>query len=365
MKLNKLVLVALMALGAVACDKNDGGDDVATGKKSVVLKINGITSNLSRGTGGETQDDTREAVLKNVTIYFSDGNTIYETRRIAEGEEDWADLTNGENGVIFHNLPAAVSQVHIIGNAQGSVTQYNTVAAMKRHGLNVEDQQDMNNVTMYGADETLAEATITDTEHSGLKLLQADVTLVPCVARIEIGNIECEDLGISFGELDLQVIGLLNFYERVQVDGTNASSMIAVDDVIPYDKTAQGDEIVFGDSEYTPEGWDVITGSNKTLNPENKRFNPAEGRYVYNFIPSADLRVRLNLDAKTAAGAVHPYNTVTAKFTENFTAGKIYKLDFKFQEEALKPWDPDEQLCVNVVVTVQDWEVVTLTPTYE
>ena len=39
MKLNKLVLVALLALGATACDKNDENDALTAGKKSVVLKI--------------------------------------------------------------------------------------------------------------------------------------------------------------------------------------------------------------------------------------------------------------------------------------------------------------------------------------
>ena len=57
-------------------------------------------------------------------------------------------------------------------------------------------------------------------------MYNAVVELTPRVARIEIGNITCTDLGSEFSKLDLKVIGLLNFYESVQLDGTNPTLLI-------------------------------------------------------------------------------------------------------------------------------------------
>ena len=77
------------------------------------------------------------------------------------------------------------------------------------------------------------------------------------------------------------------------------------------------------------------------------------------------------VDAKenTTTGATSSLNTVTANFTGDsdfvYEPGKIYKLDLAFSENNIGPWNPDEAICVKVKVTVADWTIKTLTPTFE
>lgn len=79
------------------------------------------------------------------------------------------------------------------------------------------------------------------------------------------------------------------------------------------------------------------------------------------------LKLECILTQLQQTGVPHSDNTLTAKFApqNGFQAGYIYQVDLEFTEKDLKPWDPNAQICVNVSVTVKDWEITSLDPIYE
>lgn len=370
MKLNRLAMIALMALGVVACDKNNNdSDELTAGKKSVVLKLDGLvgTSRAANGTPGAEG----KINLANVVIVFSDGSSIIKYEELnSQSGANWTALTT--TGVAYHNLDNRITQVHVIGNTTGKTIKLDgTVAEMKASTLDVKDEQDMSNVTLFGEDDYLEPAAGShgDASHPDdeLTMFNAEVNLKPLIARIEIGNIQCEDLGTLYKSLSLQDIGLMNFNGIISLDGVTKGLEMTMANVLePGTGTRADGEIVFGESVCAGWGWDAI--SNEVLDGAADIHYPTTGndRYVYHFIPRNDLKVKLYLSATDVNDHVSPFTTVTAGFDgTTFEVGKIYQLSLVFGEENIKPWDPDETICVNVKVNVAEWDIQQLTPVYE
>lgn len=374
MKTAKMFLVALAALSMAACSNNDEIPGVENdGTKSVALRLDGLAS--STRAVGDAQSAGKIA-LSNLTVYFTDGTNILAKKSLSTSNTtEWGELTT--TGHVFHQLPSKVTQVQIVGNSASKTITETNVTALKGSVLKAAGEQTFTNVTLFGEDTSLTESAESD-EHVD-KIYTATVDLKPLVARFEIGNIACTDLGTGpVKQFDLSVIGLMDFYSGVTLTGT-ASGGYTLDNVLEPGSQATEGKVIFGEADAEAGwAWDKISGATITT---TTAWNPGESgdkKFVYQFIPNklADgkmAQVKLVLDKVVwTDGTSNPFNSVvTAKFQKDghdltaFEAGKIYKVDYQFKGENVGPWNPDDVKCVQINVTVASWEVVALTPVFE
>lgn len=400
MKLTKSLFLAFAGLGLFACSNEDvttGVDN--SGNNSIVIKLDGLTA--SRSVGNPVNDDGNNKVattLNDVAIVLSDGSTIYgvNTLKSTDGG-DWTQLTTSTTGYIIHEVSSHVREVHVIGNyaenstlkawVEGTPTSSN-VSTMKALVVQANTQQDFTKVTLFGEDVALATVGGDDqeapTHENGTThtMLQAEVNLKHLVSRIEIGNIQCEDLGTMYKQLTLKYIGLLNYYNQIHLDGTTPEVAMTLDNVLePTDANQSPEEGYYSWSNSATDAlyawaWDKIeAGAVNKGTQWNPTLDEGTGKFVYQFIPdnvdSKNFNVKLYLDAveNNTGSAVSAFHTVTAKFEGGSAIsedpGKIYKVNFKFGEENIGPWNPSEVICVKVTVSVEDWTIQTVTPTFE
>ncbi len=403
MKLTKSLFLAFAGLGLFACSNEDvttGVDN--SGNNSIVIKLDGLTA--SRSVGNPVNDDDGNnkvaTTLNDVAIVLSDGSTIYgvNTLKSTDGG-DWTQLTTSTTGYIIHEVSSHVREVHVIGNyaenstlkdwVEGTPTSSN-VSTMKALVVQANTQQDFTKVTLFGEDVALAtvsggDAQEAPTHENGTThtMLQAEVNLKHLVSRIEIGNIQCEDLGTMYKQLTLKYIGLLNYYNQIHLDGTTPAVTMTLENVLePTDANQSPEKGFYSWSNSATDAlyawaWDKIEAGT-VIDNKSTQWNPTldegTGKFVYQFIPDKardkNFNVKLYLDAVENTGsAVSAFHTVTAKFEGGSAIsedpGKIYKVDFKFGEENIGPWNPSEVICVKVTVSVEDWTIQTVTPTFE
>lgn len=373
MKTTKMFLVALAALGMAACSNNDEIPGMNNdGTKSVAIRFEGLSA--STKAVGDPKS-AGEIALSNVTVYFTDGTNILAKKSLSTANTtEWGELTGA--GHIFHQLPSAVSQIQIVGNSAGKTITEGTVAALKGSVLKAAGEQTFTNVTLFGEDTTLEE---TEGDEHVDKVYTATVDLKPLVARFEIGNIACTDMGTGpVSGFDLKVIGLMDFNSAVKLDGTATGTEYTLANVLEPGSSAEDGKVIFGEAnDEAGWAWDKIEGATNITdatpwNPETNK------KFVYQFIPNklADgkmAQVKLVLDNVVwTDGTNNPFNSVvTAKFQKDgqdltaFEAGKIYTVDYQFKGENVGPWNPDDVKCVQINVTVAEWVVVALTPVFE
>jgi hypothetical protein len=410
MKISKSLFLAFAGLGLFACSNEDVTTSIDnTGDRSLVIKLDGLTA--SRSVGNPVNDDDSDkkvaTTLNDVAIVLSDGSTIYgvNTLKSTDGG-DWTQLTTSTTGYIIHEVSSHVREVHVIGNyaenaelkswvetTQTTPTSSN-VSQMKAKVVQANTQQDFTKVTLFGEDVALTTVsggdTAGDPNHDVEEgttthtMLQAEVNLKHLVSRIEIGNIQCDDLGTMYKQLTLRYIGLLNYYNQIHLDGTTPEVAMTLDNVLEPGTTTIGEDKYcwsdpdISETKYNDYKWawdEIATGAVITDKgtPWNPTLNEGTGKFVYQFIPDEvsgkNFNVKLYLDAVENNGAVSAFHTVTAKFEGGSAIseepGKIYKVDFKFGEENIGPWNPSEVICVKVTVSVEDWTIQTVTPTFE
>lgn len=405
MKLTKSLFLAFAGLGLFACSNEDvttGVDN--SGDNSIVIKLDGLTTSRSVGEPvADADGDNKVATtLNNVAIVLSDGSTIYGVETLESTDEGWSQLTTSTIGYIIHEVSSHVREVHVIGNYAGNSTlkawvdgtpTSSNVSTMKALVVQANTQQTFTNVTLFGEDVALTTAggdTAGNPNHDVEEgttthtMLQAEVNLKHLVSRIEIGDIQCEDLGAMYKQLTLKYIGLLNYYNQIHLDGTTPEVAMTLDNVLePTDANQSPTVGKFSWSNSSTDAlyawaWDkiedgaVITNGVTQWNPT---LGDGTGKFVYQFIPDnvagKNFNVKLYLDAveNNDGNAVSAFHTVTAKFEGGSAIseepGKIYKVDFKFGEENIGPWNPSEVICVKVTVSAEDWSIQAVTPTFE
>ena len=374
MKLSKYFMMAAASLALFACSNDEDIPGLnGEGTKSVALKLDGLSSGASTKAVGDAQS-AGQIALSNVTVYFTDGTNILKKEVLNTESPAWAELTG--DGHIFHQLPSTVRQIQIVGNTTGKTIIETNVTALKSSALKAAGEQEFTNVTLFGED---AELTKTTADEHGDNVYTATVDLKPLVARFEIGNIACTDLGSGpVKQFDLSVIGLMDFNSAVKLDGTAAGTEYTLANVLKPGSSPEEGKVIFGEADAEAGwAWDKIAGATNitTTDPWNPETNK---KFVYQFIPNKlangkMAQVKLVLDnVKWTDGTSNPFNSVvTAKFQKDgqdltaFEAGKIYTVDYKFKGENVGPWNPDDVKCVQINVTVASWEVVALTPVFE
>lgn len=386
MKLSKYFMMAAASLALFACSNDEDVPGLnGEGTKSVALKLDGLSSGISTKAVGDSKS-AGKIDLSNMTIYFTDGTNILKKEVLNSESPAWTELTGA--GHIFHQLPSTVTQVQIVGNSAGKTITEGTVAGLKGSVLKAAREQEFTNVTLFGEDTSLdPQEPVKGDEHTS-SVLKATVNLAPLVARFEIGNIGCSDMGdptCAITKYDLRVIGLMDFNSAVKLNGTAAGTEYTVANVLEPGSAEEEGKVVFGEANADAGwAWDKISGEGSTGINSKGSWNPKkedgkDGKFVYQFIPneitgSKLVQVKLVLDnIEWADGTKNPFNSVvTAKFqTEDgkvlteFAAGKIYTVNYQFPSEKIGPWNPGDVKCVLLNVTVASWEVVALTPVFE
>ena len=365
-----MFLVALAALGMAACSNNDDVTGYNGETSSVIIKLNGVSTTRALGDPTEGVDGDGPTIqLNDGKILFTNGTAILMVKDLV------IDEATGQKGQLIHDVPAAVSQVQIIGNVSGetellAAIDGKSLAEVKSVAFKSGSEQDMDALPLFGEDTTLAEASEgTDTQEGHTSVFQADIELGTLFSRIEIGNFKCTDLGKLYSKVDIKIVGLLNFQNAVNLAGGASDPVMIYDEktnqglVLEPGKTAEG-KIVFGaaDPNY---GW-AWEASDISMTRNDIAYNPnTNQRYVYNFVPQGDVLAALYVDATPKESAALRINNTLKGKLGTLAPGHIYRVDYTFTEGDIKPWNPDATKCVNVKVTVKKWQIKTLSPTFD
>ncbi len=401
MKAIKFFLIGLITVGFVACNNEDGVEDLTSSgaTQSVTLKLEGITLNETRAIDTLTSDT--KILLNDLTVVFHDDSKIYKNQPIPA---DSIGAITGSKGMVIHSIHSAATKVLVVGNSANKNINWTSVASIKASSIDVKKEQDVKDLVLYG-EVNIDKKSYTEhtdpIEHPNttIRRYNVAVTIAPLVSRFEIGNIQCVDLGDSIVSLELVGIGLVDFQNRVPLSGTvSANNFLAMGgfkdgtafgNIFEPGTTAPGGInpfYVFGEKipAYQEIAWSYdsvpkVAGNYVKLTNKNTKYNPETSKkFAYNFLARTGIKVSLpnikleltNIVPKSSY--VHPPTwrfVTTAKYsgasaTEQITPGYIYTVDYAFKEGNLTPYDPDNQLCVQVGVTVKEWTIKALTPSF-
>ena len=428
----KKLFVCAMALAAfVSCSK----DDVAQGpaldsqNKSISITIlngsgatradGGITTpGVGAVVDGQQTNQMASASASQLDVLFanSSGKILKVLPLAATGTSDndhtgiedhdvpagmyVADKTNGSsNTYIWHNVPWDVTQIAVVRYYKGAAATETTaeipaditinegttlladVAALATDPeLNLT--RELQDIVLYGVDTALEDLNQThEVDGISYHYWKAEVTVTPQLARFEVNNIECEDLGylntdgnnITYGFDELKVKNLTWVTDgTVEEPAANATEYTAFKN----GKDILG--ILYGRYSTTPKVEGVTNtfpadGNVASRQAGNEDDIQAGAGKVWSWnVPAGTTFDSMTVDLEavaydytlTAEGKNVPLyitglNESTEKFT--FNAANIYQMNLVFVEGNVKDKD---QLCVQVQVVINPWTINTVRPVF-
>lgn len=354
MKLNKFFMLGLAGLAFAACSNDDAEETALSNvKKSVTLSIANMETPGSRSTGTATATEDAVADVDDLTVLFVAGDDIVDHKSL----KDVAAVNDNE--YTFHQVDNSVKKVAIVGHYAGVEAEKSLSALVTKLKDVASQQSTLENIYVYGVSNQWNEIGDCKDEETGVvsKLYDAGtIEVKPFVARVEITKIGCSDLGATspeiarYSELTLGNIVIDNFYSIVDDESK----------LINY-----ADETKWG----AATGWNVdAVGATLTT------VDPLEKTFVYNIAPGTTPRIILGITAakfNDAAGLpgtpAVPYYVKATSYTgaDKFEAGNIYKIEYIFTCDNVKPWQPSEEICIKAVVSIAKWTITDLTPKFE
>lgn len=368
MKLNKLVMVALVALGAVACEKSDKGIDDQS-PKSVTINL----ANVQAGSRsmGDPLEETDKVVLERFQVFFTDGTTLYLGKKADGKEADhyFATAQGNLNPETFHFLPANVNQVIVVGNMDKiDVINGETKVEVLEKELAIEIQQEeqIGALSLYG-EKVLTKSQ--DTDKEGHALYTANVEVAPRIARIEIANFTCNfaetEADREYKAFTINHVALNNYYTKTILSTAEAQE----DDL---ENTVINSGSVEPFFEGLEDGWNndkFAVPLELTWDANTKAVGAVDEVLAYNFFPGAKPQIVVRMTGTKNEENAQPAPTFLVTLNlkdgegtsiDEFVAGTIYKINFVFNEN-----DPDQtEKCIDVTVTPVNWSVVTVTPEF-
>lgn len=369
----KKLFVAAMALATiVSCSKDDVQvPELDSNTKSVAVKIENAGSTRADGEAGNTTAGINgmkavvEASELHILFADKDGNVLENKTLVSEdvnaehpeANDQYAYGTQPADALdgsyIFHNVPAAVTQIAIVRYEADDAPTAETLEAYEKmandEALNLP--REIDDIVLY------SESTLTKTTEcatvNGIQyfIYTAKVRVAPTFTRFEINNIECEDLGAlnADGKEDTYGLDVLTLKSLVWGAGENVYSIAA-------------DELGVLDGVWKNEG-----GKNNIQAPS--------GVWSWNMlpdnvtVPSKANPLTLNMDVKAHDYAVAKTNLnllveglqKDGTNVTSFDAENIYQLNLKFKEGNISG---QEGICVNVEVEIATWTVNTVKPVF-
>lgn len=189
--MNKVLLTAVMASFLFACNTQDETDiDNVKGENTVTLTVNqaALTKSISNQIG-----DPEYAVIGSGKLYFIDAsnNSIYQRELTAAEITALANTstTPGDKNVVITGVPNAAKTLYFMANIRTSAgTTYPLVDGITSSDarLRIDKlQADVTHAPMSGLSSAFVPA--------GSNQYTTSVTLTPIVARLELGQITCQN----------------------------------------------------------------------------------------------------------------------------------------------------------------------------
>lgn len=373
--MKKLFVAVLAIAGLVACNNEPETVVVESQNKSVAITIANANDD-TRAAAGETTPATAntQAAVANATdlkILFAAGDVILKELPLVGEEGTHAEGNNGEylygtkpatgiNGdYFFHNVPASVTKVAIVRYETGDITIVPGSTTLDKvldlaESTAVNEDREIDDVCLYG-DAALGTKGSECVEIDGVKyyVYPAEVTVESKLARLEINNIECYDLGDDNDDNDLQTVGIDELTLKTLTWGADKS--IDLTGVVlkgSFDGVNNDGAV---DADYTDRAHKLESGK----------------VWSWNFAPEAYTNIVLTMDAKahtyqlpstalTLTVKDLEYNSKSVK-SEGYKANNIYQLDLRFSENNI---GGQEGVCVDVNVTIVDWTVNVVKPVF-
>ncbi|MBR4854349.1 MAG: hypothetical protein IKU88_06440 [Alistipes sp.] len=421
----KKLFVSLMAIAAlVSCSKDEVGNGPAldSANKTVSITIvNGNGGSRAAGDAGITAPGAgttangvttmASAEATDLDVLFADASgTILKVMPLvntgaATDETHGTDYTaeyvpgtTGEaNTYIWHNVPWDVTQIAVVRYYKGApaaegvdaipaditivekTTKLSAVAALaSNEALNLG--RGLSDIVLYGVDTQLEDLNTThEVDGVSYHYWKADVTVTPALARFEINNIECTNLGVynlatntdrtKYGFDELDVLSLSwkstanNTYQIAKAtDATKIGTLYG--QYVPAEGATLKEANTYAGSENRANGDadDLQAGAGKVWSWNVAANTTFDGMTVglkahaYDYsLQEAGQNLTLNV-----TGLATSANATTAN-ANTFAAANIYQLNLAFTEENVKDQDA---LCVQVVVTVTPWTINTIYPVF-
>lgn len=378
---NVLLTVLATSIALAACDKSENPNAPSDKTpKSVTITLPNINQTPGVRATGDAMDGS-QAALKNFKVFFLDAAGAVQTAPQYDGkaqpvyfdaaDETWQAIEAAGRTITYHFLPAAVSQVVVVGNL-GDIA-YSSVNA----SYDVLNDGDADVATddnghplypLYGKSGLTPKTGTDGANHNNV--YTASVSLAPQIARFEIYGFtytKDETAEYTYDDIKLDRIALSNY--RTQYNLATGAAQ--------------------GDAEVCPAGstevWDWIAA---TASPWADQLDATVGQGAKVFVDGTDIPAS-NTNGNGATGIVTFGLTKPAaagdnpelllsfygekegqsnaplylrgKFTSTtFEPGKIYRVLFPIEDAS---WTQPER-CVELTVTVKSWEIVTVTPTF-
>ena len=392
----KKLFVCAMALAAfVSCSKDDvQGPALDSNNKTVSISIansSSATRATSGGVSGVTAPGTGETMTcesnaGDLTILFAktDGTVMMKkqltdvSNAIAESGDHTGTYVpesgNGEGGLYtWHNVPWEITRVAVV-RIDPTLDANATLAKIKDYedlALNEDANRERNldQIVLFGED------VLEDTKTTHVvgtiyyHYWEAAVTVAPLLARFEINNIQCDNLG-NYNPYNVENEGKYSFDELTigaAAWTSEAGKTYTVKDV--------ENKVLYGSYNPQDNAKNNQKDATKRLNyvtADMKAPTATEKAWSWNVNATdtkfASMIVPLTATAYdyTPAETSVPLNVTglkdkTGALIDAFTPGHIYQLDLSFNEENIMNQD---QLCVEVTVTIAEWTVNTVTPVF-
>ena len=282
------------------------------------------------------------------------------------GSEDEDD--DARNGLyVFHNVPAAVTQIAVVRYEAGDIAGANVVpgttnisavkAAAEDEAVNL--QRELEDIVLYD-DDPLVSTTGECVTIGGIKyyIYTASVTVSPIFSRLEIDYIKCTDLGEANDDADPATVD----FDKLVLNTFTWSKY----QILP-------SELGVLNGQYGETADATATEADEAA----RTCKPTTGVWSWNIKPQAFSKMTLNMtasakdykvagfDEEKQGANVNLYITsLTATqgaWNGSYERNNIYKLSIPFPQSALA----DQQgICANVTVTIIPWTVNTVTPNF-
>lgn len=226
--MKKILLMAIMASSLFACDNNQDITDTedVNGQNSVTLTVKQAPQTRSIS---DQKGDPEYAVIGSGKLFFIDasGNSIYQRELTATEISALANTssTPGNKTVTITGIPNTATTLYFMANIRTTAApSYPMVSGTTKADARLRIDQlqaDATHVPMSGLSTTFAVA-------SGINQYTASVTLTPIVARVELGQVTCQNqngagqpaVTADITAYKLSGVFMNNVRESVLLDGT-------------------------------------------------------------------------------------------------------------------------------------------------
>lgn len=393
MKTSKMILSALVAMVAlVSCNKQETSpDDFNYELKTVKISLEGLTF-----TKAETAEFVTNETAVNLTsfkIFLTDGQSLLKAASDGTNEPVYYySVAAGEalpKSVTVHYVPSAVNKVVVVGNVDETWgDSFTTYSALKAAQLNLEDEQNVEDLTLFGESTLSAAGTAEDHDNGKTyNVYSASVKLAPLVARFEVDGFAMtfNSDPAKFVKVEVKQLALDNYYATTTLSPLAPASLTTkvteVNDASVFKYFTDNLSVTGNLSWY----YDALPASDVVLDKADATGTPLVAvddmatKKSYHFFPSTEIprfyiQLATYVDGEAVALPSYIYSKGFKTSTGEevtFAPGYVYRMNFKgtanngdgdlpFEEEDINQLDK----CLEITVDVIDWAVVSIYPEF-